>query len=524
MKKMNLLGKLLIAGALIAPMGCADSLLDEKLYNQVETSDFLRNAEEVTAAMGAAYTRLYPLMNHGAYFSTQEVNSNECLIPQRGNDWFDGGQWINTHRHVQGGGEDCYNNAWTFLYGGVNTCNRLLKQVAEAQTAGNLDAATAASFLAELRGLRGLFYYWLLDSFGNVPIVDSYEVDPANLIGNEGANNRAKVYAFVEKELNEILPLLTDKVSSSTYGRFSKWSAQALLAHLYLNAEVYKGAAENQKAYDAASAVVASGLFQVNRNYKSNFGTVNEGSPETILAIPYDKVFAQGFNIPQMTLHYASQATYNLTAQPWNGWCVATDFYNSYENGDERKSNFLTGIQRAADGVTVLKDPSFDDPDGETLNFTPEINALEPNCQRQAGARIGKFEFQNGATPNLSNDMPILRYADVVLIKAEAKARLAGDWNNAETAGIVNNDIRANRGSLAPLNPVTAENFLAERGREMFYEGWRRSDLIRFGEFNTPRGMRLQEGKPASAAHTRLWPIPKSQINANPNLKQNTGY
>ncbi len=516
MKNFSMMGKVaLLAIALLPINSCTN--LDETLYNQVETENFLRNEAEVKAAVGAAYTQLYGLMNHGSYFSTQEVNSNEVLIPQRGNDWFDGGQWLKTHRHTQDGGEDCYNNAWNFLYSGVNTCNRLILQVSQAVAKGNLPKATGDAYDAELKGLRALFYYWLLDSFGNVPIVDKYDVaaDFKPL-----TSSRADVYAFVESQLTSISPLLPQQAGGAFYGRFTYYACQSLLAKLYLNAAVYTGTAQWQKAFDAAENVVGSGKFSAAGSYRENFVTQNQASPEMILAIPYDKVFARGFNLPQMTLHYSSQKTFNLQEQPWNGYCTATDFYNSYESNDVRKSNnFLAGPQFAADGITRLQDGSAEatDPDGAPLTFTPEINQLEPGCFRQAGARIGKYEFAAGATSNLSNDFPILRFSDIWLVKAEAEARLSSNWDLAIPYIDV---IRVRARLSAWTGALTADDFLAERSREVFYEGWRRQDLIRFGVFGQKRGLRDND----SDANKALWPIPKNQINSNPKLSQNPGY
>lgn len=514
MKKISLAGKLAIAAICIMPLNsCTD--LDETLYNQVSSDNFFRNEEEVKAAVGAAYTRLYGLMNHGGYFSTAEVNSNEVLIPQRGNDWYDGGQWINTHLHTQVGTEDCYNGSWNFLFSGVNTCNRLILQVGQAKDKGNLNDATAKAYVSELRGLRALFYFWLLDGFGNVPIVDRYDVAPDF---KPATSTRTEVYNFIKTELTSISTDLPKQAGGAYYARFTYYVAQALLAKLYLNAEVYTGTAAWAEAAAAADEVINSNRFAPTRSYRDNFVTQNQGSAEMIFAIPYDKVFAQGFNLPQMTLHYSSQATFNLQQQPWNGYCAATDFYNSYDNADQRKKdNFLTGIQKAADGVTVLTDPSADDPDGATLNFTPEINQIAPSCYRQAGARIGKFEFENGATPNLSNDFPILRFADIWLVKGEAEARKAGNWDLAIPYC---NPLRQRAGLPAYTTGLTADEFLAERSREVFYEGWRRQDLIRFGKFNEPHGLRTATSEP----YRRLWPIPVPQLNSNPNLDQNPGY
>ncbi|MEO5581672.1 MAG: RagB/SusD family nutrient uptake outer membrane protein, partial [Saprospiraceae bacterium] len=150
------------------------------------------------------------------------------------------------------------------------------------------------------------------------------------------------------------------------------------------------------------------------------------------------------------------------------------------------------------------------------LNFTPKINEQFPNCLRQGGARIGKFEYASGATPNLSNDFPIFRLADILLVKAEALWRK----NNADaTALAIVNQIRA-RALATPFSALTADLLLAERGREMFAEGWRRQDLIRFGQYTAARPYKPADTK----ACFDIFPIPKPQLDANKSLKQNPCY
>jgi hypothetical protein len=265
-------------------------------------------------------------------------------------------------------------------------------------------------------------------------------------------------------------------------------------------------------------------------NYFANFNANNQSSKEFIFAIPYDKVYFKGFNFGPMTLHYESQNTFNLTYQPWNGFCSLQEFYDSYESGDIRKGkpntlagpsgvrgNFLAGPQFTAGG-SIIQDKDAGpaaDPD-PVLTFTPKINEIAPNAYREAGARIGKFEFVQGGTPDLDNDFPIYRYSDILLIKAEALWRQnAGD---AAALALVN-QIRT-RAGVAPFTSLNADNLLAERGREMFAELKRRTDLIRFGKFNDARW-----AKPKDASnHVNLYPIPREQLDANKSLKQNPGY
>jgi hypothetical protein len=536
-KKLFNYGTALLLLAFVLPIQQSCTNLDERVYSQLTDANFPLTEEQFIAALGASYTSLYALMQHNSYFSLQEISSDEAMIPQRGGDWFDGGQWIRVHSHRYTPNEEAIDNGWNYLYGGVNNCNRVIDLFTELLESGSVSEEEAGGFIAEVRTLRALFYFWLMDAYGNVPIVTSFktsERNPAN-------KTRAEVYAFIESELNESVPLLNRAKDVGTYARMNYWSGKALQAKLYLNAGVYTGTPQWQKCIDACDEIIDSGLYELEGNYFTNFNTDNIGSRENIFAIPYNETQAEGFNLPQMTLHYQSQFTFDLQQQPWNGYCTVQEFYNSYEDTDGRKGewgnqkvrgNFLAGPQYAVDGVTQLTDSGAEaaDPDGPGIVFTPLVNAITGasddallynpafpgGALRQDGARIGKFEFAIGATPNLSNHFPVLRYADILLSKAEALHRSGG--SSTVALGLVN-DVRARAGGVAPFGSLTDESLLAERGREMFYEGWRRQDLIRFGAYGGTWNF-----KPASTPEKELFPIPANQINANPNLRQNTGY
>ena len=494
---------------------CTD--LEEELFSEIRTEDFYQSDEEFISALGAAYTSLYFYMNHNTYLSAQEVSSDEIMIPQRGADWFDGGVWLRCHRHEFTPDEGYLNNMWNNLYGGINTCNRLIFQFNALP-----ESAGAAPFIAELRTLRALFYYYLLDTFGNVPIIDKFDVDPGF---QPETRPRAEVYNFVESELTAAAQNLSKSVDGSTYARMQFYVAQAILSKLYLNAEVYTGQPQWQKAIDAADEVINSGNYALENDYFVNFNTNNSSSTENIFVIPYDEVFAGGFNLAQMTLHYLSQQTFRLTAQPWNGYCTISEFYNSYEDEDGRKGvygdatvrgNFIAGPQFAADG-TPLIDEAANDPDGPPLVFEPDVNEHFPNAHRQAGARVGKYQFGAGSTPNLNNDAVVFRYADILLTKAEAMWRMNP---GSEEALEMVNMIRRRAGGIDEFDSLDADNLLAERGREMFYEGVRRQDLIRFGRFASGRW----DFKDPADEKFNLFPIPRPQLDVNPNLDQNPGY
>jgi starch-binding outer membrane protein, SusD/RagB family len=316
------------------------------------------------------------------------------------------------------------------------------------------------------------------------------------------------------------------------------------LAKLYLNAQVYTGVAQWDKTIAACDAIINDNKYSLMANYRDNFVKENRNSTEAIWVIPYDEIQATGFQLPHMTLHMGSQDTYKMGGQPWNGWASVQEFYQSYIDPtqnpgpqgtvvgldpkgtpttgtvDKRLVNFIVGPQLRSNG-SPLTDGAADatDPDGAQIVFTPYMNELQPGAWRQSGARIGKYEFYTGMTGQLSNDYIIFRYSDVLLTKAEAVARKAANWNEPTALTIVN-QIRTIHGGVTAYNTMTAESFMAERGREMFFEATRRQDMIRFGTYNS--AFRFH---PADASnHVNLFPIPENVLNANKNLKQNPGY
>jgi starch-binding outer membrane protein, SusD/RagB family len=522
---------------------CTD--LNEKLYDRVTADNFFKTNDEFIASLGQAYSNFGGLGNHSNLWSINELTSDELVITTKGGDWFDGGVLQQLHLHTFTSDNGFFNNAWTFMYGGVNTCNRLISQFEGLKAAGNKDAD---AFIAELRAIRALWYYWIMDGFGNAPLVIDFKATepPAN-------STRQQIYTFVESELTAVIPLLPTVKDASTYGRMTRWAALALRSKVYLNAGVYTGTPQWQKAADDAKAVIDGGQYSLEGNYADNFATNNSGSKENIFVYPYDKVFAKGFNWPVMTLHYASQDVYKLTAQPWNGYQVVEEFYNSYVDPaqnpgpqgpvwlgltkdankdkvsddvgtvDARLSNFVVGPQYKPDG-TQATDPGFEgvtnkqpDPDGTGLIFTPKINQLGPDGWRQGGARIGKYAYEVGGTENMSNDFVVLRYSDVLLTRAEALWRLS---NSSTEALALVNQVRA-RAKVTAFTSLTAANLLAERGREMFAELTRRQDMIRFGTFGNKYGFKdAADGKATLA----LFPIPFQQLAANKKLVQNPGY
>lgn len=468
-----------------------DGITPEQLANS-------NNPQLINVLKASAYQRIVGSWGgHNSIWSLHEVASDELAIPQKGADWEDGGQWIRVHRHQYLPTEESVNNAWVYCYTAIGDINLLLLQFPDL-----------AELQAELKVLRAMVYLWLIDAYGNVPIITEQTTDPT-----PPTNTRQEVFNFIESSVKDNMALL---IEANTRTTVNKWVAHAILAKLYINAEVYTGTAKWAEAEAEADAIIAGGVFSLNSNFFGNFSTTNDNSPENIFTLNYDENNAGGFNLAQMTLHYESQKTFDLQEQPWNGYASLEAFYNSFDDDDARKRSFIVGPQFASDGVTPLIDNAAEanDPDGPAVNFTPSISMLAPNALRQEGARVGKFEFARGAGPNLSNDFPIFRYGDILLIKAEAALRRG---QSGVALGLVN-EIR-DRAGASPLATLTLDELLAERGREMYAEGYRRSDLIRFGRYNE-----AWWEKPASAPTKNIFPIPFQQLQVNPNLQQNPGY
>lgn len=552
MKKLIRKFSVFVIGLMFISTACTD--LEEVVYSEVTADNFFQSEEEFIAALGQAYTSLSGLGGHANVWSCNEISSDELVVTTKGGDWYDGGVLIQLHQHEFSPDNGFFNNAWGTLYGGIGTTNRLIYQFEQLRDAGNEDAE---AFIAELRAVRALWYYWTLDAFGNVPLSIDFtdETPPAN--DPDFSAGVLKVYNFIESELNEIIPLLDPSSTPSTYGRMNRAAALALRAKLYLNAERFTGTEQWTKAAEDAQTIMSGtvGTFTLTSKYSDNFQIENQGSTENIFVIPYDKVFATGFIWAPMTLHYASQGTFNLTFQPWNGYSVVEEFYNSYidsdknpgpqgpvwrdladfEPGDDkspngvgtldsRLSNFLVGPQFNADG-SPTNDPAFEtesapspDPDGTRLNFTPEINMVWPNGWRQGGARIGKYPYEVGGTPDASNDFVIFRLADVMLTRAEALYRQ--NSADAEALAIVN-ELRT-RAGVTPFTTLDADKLFEERGREMFAEMTRRQDQIRFKKWGNAwwdKAAYTQDGS------KYVWfPIPQVAIDASAALKQNPGY
>ena len=495
-----------IASLLMGAPACTD--LDSEIFSNAEADQFPSSEVELASTVGATYGRLRGFYDPVSILN--EATSDEMVVPTRGPDWYDNASWQQMAKHswtsVSPGQ---INGSWEWAYGLIAAANINLIGLKDSK----IEIAGKETLVAEVRMLRALGYFWLMDMFGNVPIITE-DTPP----GNPAQSTRAEIFAFVEKEIKEALPLLIDEKGVNAYSRFTKGAANTLLAKLYLNAGVYTGTPKWQEALAATNAVInAKAGYALNPNYLENF-SVNNGNTtntyqENILAIPYDKILATGMNWQMRTLHYAQGGVFGLSGNPWNGFTTRADFYNSFSDNDERKKIWLVGPQKDNTGNVIRFTDAVDNVNKE-LVFTPTISSLEKALGNE-GVRNVKYEVQrNNTRSDQDNDFAMFRFSDVLLMKAEVSLRLG---NTADALTNVNL-VRA-RAGVAPLASITLDELLAERGRELTWEGWRRNDLIRFGKWNA-----AWQFKPGSEPFRALFPIPNQQLSNNPNLKQNPGY
>lgn len=511
-KIFNIIPLMIAAGIML--QGCTK--LDSKVYNQVTPDNFFQTPAQVNAFLAQAYT---PMKNipFGATFNINEVSSDEIVVPTRGNDWFDGGKWQNLWTHNFLYDIDDINNSWNDLSSGIGKCNFVLASIATLPAANK--PSNVEQIIAEIKVLRAFYYLKFMDAYGNVPLVTDFNTDPSKVV----TTPRKDVYTFLETELTTNVPLLSDVTGGANYGHMNKWGGYMVLAHLYLNAQVYTGTAQWQKAAEAADMVIKSGKYSLQANFFDNFAVENAGSVENIFVVPFDYIYIGGNGFQMNTLNYNNIKTYDLTGQPYNGFSAPEAFYESFPApaNDKRANMWAIGQQYSSAGQ-----PLTDDATKLPVILSKYINELSNPADsfKFAGARSIKYHPQAGTAGQMSNDGVVYRLGDAYLVKAEAEMR-AGTPGDALS---LVNALRARAGATAwSAADLTLPNLLAERGREMAWEGFRREDLIRFEVADgIPYFSRARKpGKSADADnHTYIFPVPQAQLISNPKLTQNPGY
>ena len=540
--------------------------LDPTVYSVIRPEDFFQSQDQIIAFTSSGYA------NVAGYFGNivleVGVTSDEFSNPLRSNDGW--GTNDDQMAHNFRANEGYSTGAWNSAFGGVATCNRLIEFLQNLQT-------DQTSAIAELRALRAFYLWGALDLFGNIPLELRFEkADPA-----PSQLEPAEAFQIIEKELLESLPYLASGKSQATYAKMNKATANMILAEMYINAQRFGVSAKWTDAAAVTDSIINSGDYSLSPGYFSNFFIKNESSPENIFVIPFERNRIDN-NFEHSTLHQSADKTFGLAAQPWGGYTIKSDFYNSFDSSDNRRGMFIVGQQYTKDAAPqwdAVVGFKYSNPQSQfkLYNWSEDYNVLSnterqfwnlptlapgqtykdlsPADQEKAGsividpnavpiprtisgrsedmikyrdeARMGKFEIEVGTNlgTGSNNDFPIFRYAEALLIRTEALWRL--DPGNAEALNLVN-QIR-DRVHLDPLNQLTEDALYHELKHELALEGKSRPILIRFGHWEDEWNWKyIDPSKPGDpyfrATYKRFFPIPESALNTNKNLKQNTGY
>ena len=460
-------------------------------------------------------------------YDLQTFGSDEAMLPTRGGDWYDGGLWQHMYRHSWSAGHDLPKNAWIYLYKVIALCNRSLEQIQAHRHL--LQDQQYSMYQAEVRALRAIYYWYLLDLFGPVPLVTSSDVSMQEV----RQSSRAEVWRFAVSELEDTRWSLWAQYSQKPgdcYGRVTFPVATFALAKLMLNAEVYSGTPQWLKTIEYCDDLEWIG-YQLESNYQDNFIIHNENSQENIWTIPMDRdLYTNQQQNLYRSYHYRHAAAYGFTGE--NGSCATKRVLQifGYDTPDEDprfQFNYWAGQ------VYDLYEDLVTDRMGNPLVYYPwevDIDLSGSPYVETAGARMKKYEVDKNATKDgklMDNDIVLFRYADALLMRAEAKFRLGGaSYGSADGGTTAQQDFDAVRNRAgAPPRQLTLQTLLDERLLELCWEGWRRQDLIRFNQYESLfQGDAFDAKVDESDGHTRLYPIPADVIALNHNLVQNPGY
>lgn len=414
----------------------------------------------------------------------------------------------------------------------VTRANEFLNQ------AGKTSVSGVEPLTAEARFVRAYAYWMLMDLFGNPPFAL-----PENIGGDMPKQiGRKALFEWLESELNELYTLLP---ATNTYPRVSRGAAKALLARMYLNAEVYTGTAKWNEAKEAAKDVIQNGGYKLCTNFEELFlqdnGENANALQEIIYAIPYDRDHTQSWggttclvsaslddaNSQAIAEYLGNPLGSQLNIERWNGYHVPSEYV---------ELNFGIKWNAATDNMPLGYFPELAD-QRAFLSNVGCVKEYDPTSTN-TGWRCWKFSsrdskgklYSNGDTYSKfsSIDFPMIRLAEMYLIYAEAECRISGTINLSSEAGQYIKALR-DRAHVSTPSGIELDDILAERGAELMWEGHRRTDLIRYGYFTSmsfawPYKGGVPNGKTALPAYRTVFPLLYTDLTQNPNLVQNAGY
>ena len=471
-------------------------------------------------------------------YDLQTFGSDEAMLPTRGHDWYDGEMWQHMYRHSWDPGHELLYNSWTYLYKAITLCNRSIEHLADHRDM--LSDHDFQAYTAEVRALRAIYYWYLLDLFGRVPIFTNTSLSMNDVFQSE----RSELFKFVYDELLEAcynLPKKNSVGEGDYYGRVTFDVAMFVLAKLALNAEIYLDDDWTDKKYLDGKEIILDvygqkmnaweavdffcafleDWYRLEDYYSSNFVVRNENSRENIWIIPMDKdLYSNTQQNLKRSWHYRHADAYGITGE--NGSCATLNTLRIFGYGTEDEDPRFE-LNYWANEVYDRLGNFIPDRTGNPLTYYPNAVKMDLSYDpyvETAGARMKKYDIDKNATKDgtlMDNDIVLFRFADVLLMRAEAK------WRNGQDGSDDFNAVR-NRAGVEPRE-MTAETLLDERLLELCWEGWRRQDMIRFRQYKSLfTGDVFDDPIDESDGHTTVFPIPKDILILNPHFTQNKGY
>lgn len=551
-----------ISVALLAltTVGCTDLDVDIKSqYTEYPDSEIALSARINNAyyafrgALGRRYDELI------------SCNSDEYTAVSFDGDYLNGRDMSNISLHmVDADASNSQLAVFNDIQAGIVNCNQLLMDLGEEEE--------NVSITAPIRAARAFYTFLLMDNWGDTPIIDYKVLDNSNAAIDRSP--RADVARWIESELLAVRDNCPSDVSEDTYGTPTCWMVDALLAKLYINWNVYTkdvtsaswdANAANEKLTDCIAAcdrIIESGKFDLSDDYKDKFMYTNGSQiKDFIYAMPYDAVTAQGMTYARFRTWRRGQNSngfysIEMTNSVGGNMTLTPEFVELFCLPGDRRNDVIAGSTGENIGMATFDVYQYDNTTGmptdvrntytgEDITFTKSITLkndptanppIVPNADLNCGADIAgwtqgyrsiKFfpdiNDYNVYSRNQDNDVPIFRYADVILMKCEAITR-GGSATLGDTPMSLFNEIRAYvNAPLIESNP-SLQDILDERGREFLDEHWRRNDLIRFGDFERDWGFKNDFNPNASNPQYRLLPLARDVLNANTNWEQNPGY
>ncbi|MEQ9424632.1 MAG: RagB/SusD family nutrient uptake outer membrane protein [Cyclobacteriaceae bacterium] len=498
-----------------------DSIITE------ESSGTFTGVPDTEAAVNDLYNSLRGhLEAQDNYFALQEVSTDELLVPTRGTDWGDNGIWRTLHAHTWSPSHAYVLNVWNQFNQNIFRATEII----DSRSGASPEEAANAKFV------RAYSMWIILDLYGQVPFREPDEAADVN----PTVLTRAEALSRVITDLDEAIAALPTAGPGAGLDRASKAAANFLKARVLLNAHIYDGTGTpspaNMTAVVAAVDAIEADGFALQEGFFELFEADEDA--ETIWWVP-----ASTGNNMWNGLHY-NQIVSDNTGGGWNGFSTLAEFYDTFEGSsssnaagsdqEERRGfvptladadpetnlgigfGFLVGQQVGPAGFDDDGNPTslveLKDRPGNPLVFTKELPGLVGNNER-TGIRVLKYHPSNGA---FAGHKIIFRYADAHLMRAEAMMNGAAGDALAEV-----NELRDLR-DASDLSSISAAEMLNERGRELYMEYIRRTDMIRFGQYG--RNWQFKDPGSVDVAERALYPVPSNALLSNPNLVQNPGY